>query len=202
MPRRPKDDPSPVYQRKEPELGDGRYAAGEVIKDGLRICNSCKTWKPFDCYAKNKTGHMGLSAVCRDCENRKARERYARNDVLSRRKEKKRIYDKGRRERLRAEGKLKKNDPQVQREQMMKRKYGMTIKDYDDMVQSQNNQCAICFALGSKERNGRLVIDHCHASGKVRGLLCNKCNLLLGHADDTIERLERAILYLSQRGEG
>jgi hypothetical protein len=90
----------------------------------------------------------------------------------------------------------------VQREKAMKHKYGITIKNYEDMVEAQNNKCAICSARGEEERNGKLVVDHCHASGKIRGLLCNKCNLLLGHADDTIERLERAILYLSQRGEG
>ena len=202
MPKRPKDDPSPLYQRKEPEPGDGRYASGEVIKNGQRICNSCKTWKPFNCYAKSKGGVMGLSAVCRKCENEKARERYVRNDILSRRKEQKSVYDKERRERLRAEGKLKKPDPETQREQRMKREYGITIKDYENMIEAQNNQCAICFAPGEAERNGKLVIDHCHTSGKVRGLLCNKCNLLLGHANDTIERLERAILYLSKRGEG
>lgn len=202
MPRRPKDDPSPLYQRKEPEPGDGRYANGEVVKDGQRICNCCKSWKPIEQYTKSKTGHMGLSAVCKDCENEKARIRYAEKDILSRRKGQKSVYDRERRKRLRAEGKLKKPDPEAQREQAMKRKYGITIKDYEAMVKAQNNECAICFAPGEQERNGKLVIDHCHASGKVRGLLCNKCNLLLGHANDTIERLERAILYLSNRGEG
>jgi hypothetical protein len=202
MRKRPKDDPSPLYQRKKPELGDGRYISGEVIKNEQRVCNSCKTWKSFDCYAKNKSGVMGLSAVCRECENEKARERYARNDILSRRKGKKSAYDKERRERLRAEGKLKKPNPETQREQRMKREYGITIKDYENMVEAQSNQCAICFTPSEAERNGKLVIDHCHASGKVRGLLCNKCNLLLGHANDKIERLERAILYLSKRGEG
>jgi hypothetical protein len=145
---------------------------------------------------------MRLSAICRDCQNAKDRARYAQKDILSRRKEQKSVYDRERRERLRAEGKLKKPDPETQREQAMKRKYGITTKDYEVMVEAQNNECAICFAPGEQERNGRLVIDHCHASGKVRGLLCNKCNLLLGHANDAIECLERAILYLANRGEG
>jgi hypothetical protein len=202
MPKRPKDDPSPLYQRKEPLPGDGRYAEGEVIRGEERICNSCKTWKPFDCYAKNKNCIMGISAACRDCINEKTRIRYAEKDILSRRKDKKSVYDQERRENLRAEGKLKKPDPDMQREQRMKREYGITIQDYEAMVKAQNNECAICFASGDQERNRRLVIDHCHASGKVRGLLCNKCNLLLGHAQDTIGRLERAILYLSDKGEG
>ena len=202
MPKRPKDDPSPLYQRKEPEPGDGRYANGEVVKDGQRICNCCKAWRPIERYAKSKTGHIGLSAICRDCQNAKDRARYAQKDILSRRKGQKSVYDKERRERLRSEGNLKKPDPEMQREQRMKREYGLTINDYEDMVKAQSNQCAICLAPGEAERNRKLVIDHCHASGKVRGLLCNKCNLLLGHANDTIERLERAILYLSKRGEG
>jgi hypothetical protein len=202
MPKRAKDDPSPSYQRKDPEPGDGRYAAGEVIKDGYRLCNHCKTWKPFDCYAKNKNCVMGLSAVCRDCINEKARIRYTNKDILSRRKEQKSAYDKARRERLKAEGNLKPTDAGVLRARMLKRNYGMTPEDYDSMVETQNNECLICFTSGDQERNKRLLVDHCHASGKVRGLLCNKCNLLLGHADDTIDRLERAILYLKERGEG
>jgi hypothetical protein len=202
MPKRPKDDPSPLYQRKEPKPGDGRYANGEVVKDGQRICNCCKTWKPIEWYAKSKAGHIGLSAVCKDCENEKARVRYAEKDILSRRKGKKSVYDKERRERLRAEGKLKRQRPEAEREQRMKREYGITTKDYEAMVEAQNNECAICFASGEQERNSKLVIDHCHASGKVRGLLCNKCNLLLGHANDSIGQLEQAILYLSDKGEG
>jgi hypothetical protein len=202
MPKRPKDDPSPLYQRKEPLPGDGRYAEGEVIKGKERICNCCKTWKPFDCYPKNKKCVMGLNATCRDCVNEKSRIRYAEKDILSRRKDKKSVYDRERRERLRAEGKLKRQRPEVEREQRMKREYGITTKDYEAMVEAQNNECAICFASGEQERNSKLVIDHCHASGKVRGLLCNKCNLLLGHANDSIGQLERAILYLSDKGEG
>ena len=145
---------------------------------------------------------MGLSAVCRDCVNEKGRARYADKDILSKRKAQKSAYDKARREKLKAEGKLKPVDAEALRARMLKRNYGITPKDYDAMVETQNNECLICFASGDKERNKRLVVDHCHASGKVRGLLCNKCNLLLGHADDTIDRLERAILYLKERGEG
>lgn len=202
MPKRHKDDPSPSYQRKQSVPGDGRYATESVINDGQRICNQCKEWKSFDCYAKNKQCVMGINATCRDCVNEKARARYAAKDILSRRKQQKSNYDKERRGKLRAEGKLKPLDPGTARMQMLRRNYGMTPDDYDAMVAEQSNQCLICSVNGESERNHRLVIDHCHASGKVRGLLCNKCNLLLGHADDTIDRLERAILYLKQRGEG
>ena len=145
---------------------------------------------------------MGLNAICRDCVNEKARARYAEKDILSRRKEQKSNYDKERREKLRAEGKLKPLDPDIARMQMLRRNYGMTPDDYNAMVAKQSNQCLICSVSGESERNQRLVVDHCHTSGKVRGLLCNKCNLLLGHADDTIDRLERAIFYLKERGEG
>lgn len=185
-----------------PVLGDGRYASGQVIKDGQRICRNCQTWKPFDCYGKNKSGVMGLKAICRECENEKSRARYANSDISERRKEQKRRYDKERYDRLKSEGKLKTEDPKVVRERVLKRNYGMTIEDYDSMVKQQSNRCLICSASGSDQKDGKLVVDHCHASGKVRGLLCNKCNLLLGHADDLIGRLESAILYLRERGEG
>lgn len=202
MPKRSKDDPSIHYQRKEPLHGDGRYAESEVIKDNQRICRICQQWKDFSCFGKSKVGVAGIKARCRDCENQAARERYANGDIYERRKEKKSLYDKQRRLHLKAEGKAKSAEPEIARERMLRRNYGMTPNDYTGMVISQDNKCAICLISGENVRNQRLVVDHCHASGNVRGLLCPKCNLLLGHAEDSIDRLLRAIDYLRNRGEG
>lgn len=76
----------------------------------------------------------------------------------------------------------------------MKKVYNLEWKDKQDMLRNQNGVCAIC-----KEDGGSrgLVIDHCHASGKVRKLLCNRCNLVLGQVGDNVRLLEQAILYLS-----
>jgi hypothetical protein len=77
----------------------------------------------------------------------------------------------------------------------LKRRYGITIEQYDTMVEKQGGLCAIC----GKPPNGRwkrLAVDHCHKTGKVRGLLCHACNVLLGHAEDNWEVLCNAVRYL------
>lgn len=202
MAKRSKDDPSPFYKRKPPLHGDGRFAESEVIKDGKRICRRCQIWKDFSEFGKSKVGVAGIKANCRTCENELARQRYANSEVGARRKEQKRLYDKARYERKKAEGGQLGGDPIKARARMLRRNYGLTPEAYDAMVEAQNNQCLICLASGEEVRSSRLVVDHCHVTGAVRGLLCHKCNLLLGHADDMIERLEQAIVYLRDRGEG
>jgi len=71
-------------------------------------------------------------------------------------------------------------------------KYGLKKEDYHIMLINQNNKCAIC----KSELNNEVTIDHCHESGKVRGILCGKCNKGLGNFRDNVEFLTNAINYL------
>jgi hypothetical protein len=77
----------------------------------------------------------------------------------------------------------------------VKRKYGVTEEQYDQMLVSQNGRCAICDKpfVDSKQ-----VVDHNHATGKVRQLLCNLCNVGLGSFHDDKTLLEKAITYLKK----
>ena len=69
--------------------------------------------------------------------------------------------------------------------------YRISLVDYDAMRKRQNGVCAIC------KRSGRaLCVDHCHACGKVRGLLCGKCNSVLGFCGDSRAHLLAAAAYL------
>ena len=78
---------------------------------------------------------------------------------------------------------------------LIRRKYGITQQHYDDMLKKQNGGCAICGK--TEEPDGRrLAIDHCHTTGKVRGILCNNCNNGLGSFGDNIEGITKAIQYL------
>jgi nitrate/TMAO reductase-like tetraheme cytochrome c subunit len=84
----------------------------------------------------------------------------------------------------------------------LKRKYGITEKQYDEMLTSQNFGCAICKSKETKdERSFRLVVDHCHTTGKVRGLLCSACNKGIGMFEDSKEALMEAIKYLERNEE-
>ena len=77
----------------------------------------------------------------------------------------------------------------------LRRSHRLTIETYEDMLRTQDGKCAICLREPPTKR--RLAVDHDHATGHIRGLLCFACNTLLGKADDDIERLQRAITYLS-----
>jgi hypothetical protein len=75
----------------------------------------------------------------------------------------------------------------------LKRHFGITVEEYDRLFANQNGLCAICSA---PSRRGRLAVDHDHSSGRVRALLCARCNLLLGYAEDSPEFLLRCASYL------
>jgi hypothetical protein len=77
----------------------------------------------------------------------------------------------------------------------LKEKYGISVEEYDKMYAEQNGVCYICH----KEHLRRpLNVDHCHKTGKVRKLLCDKCNMALGLLDDSIELLDRLQKYLKE----
>lgn len=83
----------------------------------------------------------------------------------------------------------------------LKRTYKITLEEWYDMFDKQNSLCAICnqegFKLDPASAN-LLVVDHCHTTGKVRGLLCHNCNRGLGLFKDDRERLLKALAYLEQ----
>ena len=78
------------------------------------------------------------------------------------------------------------------REKQLLWRYGLTPDGYADLYNKQGGLCAIC---GLKP-DSRLHIDHCHRTGRVRGLLCGACNRGLGMFHDDISSLEKAVLYL------
>jgi hypothetical protein len=75
------------------------------------------------------------------------------------------------------------------------RRYGVTKQQIELMLKSQNGLCAIC---GQPPGQKGLGVDHCHETGKVRQLLCTKCNLILGFVGDDVELLKLAIAYLER----
>jgi hypothetical protein len=79
------------------------------------------------------------------------------------------------------------------------RLYGITREFYLQMQENQNSRCAICNATFEESNNpshDRLVVDHNHKTGKVRGLLCSKCNFALGNFDEDVDKLLNAVEYL------
>lgn len=83
-------------------------------------------------------------------------------------------------------------NPDTIRQKRWRRKLGvsLTVSEFDKMVETQNGLCAIC------GRQTTLRVDHCHTTGRIRGLLCSPCNTGLGHFQDDPDRLQAAKEYL------
>ena len=140
-----------------------------------RKCNFCHVEKLIEGFSKDKRrGTLGWR--CRECRRDKAREwRKSRPD-----------YEKQRYQ----------IDSIKKRERHLIKKYGKTLDDYNNMLASQNDCCAICKKNNAGGRSKKFNVDHCHTTGKVRGLLCVNCNRMLGHALDNPEVLKAGAEYL------
>lgn len=92
--------------------------------------------------------------------------------------------------------------PEKRTDKWLKTRYGITIDDYKRMYSEQNGKCYICKTDKAPSKFKRFSVDHCHKSGKVRGLLCRNCNLILGGAKDSEEILLNCIEYLKKHKTG
>lgn len=82
-----------------------------------------------------------------------------------------------------------------------RKQYGITTAEYNILFEVQNGLCAICNQKEeAKKQYGvkRLSVDHCHSTGKVRGLLCYNCNFAIGFFRDNSEVMEQAIKYIKK----
>lgn len=82
------------------------------------------------------------------------------------------------------------------REWRLKNKYGMTLSQFDSMFELQGRVCALC--KSDKSDNKNFVVDHCHKTGRVRGILCSYCNRALGMLRDDVTILKKAIEYIGE----
>lgn len=133
-----------------------------------------------DKFSPDKRSHDGLTGCCKKCYNNWRKEYRQKPENLKRIRE------------YRHKPEVMKRD----REYRYLKKYGLTIDQYDQLLNSQGNKCAICGTENPDKK--RFNIDHCHLTGKIRGLLCRKCNLLLGFSGDNVETLISAARYLER----
>jgi len=88
-----------------------------------------------------------------------------------------------------------KRHPERRKSYHRKYLYGLSHEEYTRILGRQNGLCALCDSVGP------LTVDHCHDTGRVRGLLCYSCNTGIGRFGDNPERLTKAIRYLRQEDE-
>ena len=133
-----------------------------------KVCSTCSTERPLDKYRKRETSKDGYRHQCLYCIEEKRRQRRSEPDRYAK-----------------------------ERGWMLNRLYGISTDEYDAMLAEQGGLCAICRGPQTSI-SPNLCVDHCHDTGKVRGLLCNGCNGGLGLLKDSPELLRNAIDYLNK----
>lgn len=153
------------------------------MKKLSRQCTKCKEFKCVSEFYKEPRTKIGLQSRCKICQQT------AYNDY---RKKNPDVYRKASLKHWHNLSDKKKHSKWIQR-------YGITADQYTNMFEFQNGKCKICNQECSTGRV--LAVDHCHKTGKVRGLLCTKCNTALGMLNDNIKYFETAIEYLKSYEE-
>jgi 23S rRNA G2069 N7-methylase RlmK/C1962 C5-methylase RlmI len=152
----------------------------------MKTCTKCKTEKlESDFYeVRRKNKPIKLTARCKKCTCEDTA--YSKKSDLSRESSK------------RASMRWKQQNLERVKNKELERVYGISLDQYNAMLLVQEEKCAICEKEFANNQRRNLYVDHCHISGKVRGLLCQKCNQGLGLFDDNISFLEKAVSYLQR----
>jgi hypothetical protein len=160
----------------------------------LKQCNTCAQEKAIDDFHRMTAARDGHRPECKSCTAARRKAWYERNREreIARVKEwqqenAERVNELQRRRRARPEVKAR------ERAGHLKRKFGLTLEEYDEMLVSQGGRCAICCR---KPRKVSLHVDHDPKSGRVRGLLCFPCNQALGSFGEKREIVASAANYL------
>lgn len=155
-----------------------------------RRCYVCKTVKPIsEFYTSKRNGHC---YECKQCS--RAYKRKYRQDNYDKVAAYFKAYKAKNRERIReANRKHAKANPHIHRDYMLRKLYGISLKEYNEMLKRQCGYCAIC------HNETKLNVDHCHETKMVRGLLCRSCNQGIGHFMDDPTLLRSAAGYLENK---
>jgi len=177
----------------------------------VKKCLKCKKVKPILEFYEDKTRKDGYQSWCKNCCREWSRNYYLKNkeSCLARSKKyvqehpencKKNLsksyykhHEKNRTQKKTYYYKHKDRD----RELKLKRKFNLSLDEYDKMFQEQDGCCAIC-GIHQSELKKALCVDHNHKTEKIRGLLCSNCNLAIGILKHNTGILHNAILYLEK----
>lgn len=161
------------------------------MKKNCTVCKLNKSTKEF-CFDKRMK--LKLSSKCKACNYLKLKEWRAKNRLKvneSNKAYKKRHPEQTRQHRLKHSKIYYKKTGWKKR--ILKR-YGISYTTFESMKLEQKNKCAIC-----DKEEVELHIDHCHKTGKIRGLLCQKCNTGIGLLGDDLLILNKAVKYLNEK---
>lgn len=161
----------------------------------MKTCSKCRESKDLARFSKNKAQPDGLANQCKPC--------FAEGNKAWRANNKAKIKNQS--QKYWAEtykpvfAKRYADNKEFYKNKALKAAFDITLEQYNEMREAQGNACKICRKPETAFKKG-LAVDHCHKTGKVRGLLCPKCNVGLGQFQDNIEYLTLAASYVATEG--
>tara|TARA_Y100000310_G_scaffold109018_1_gene107406 strand:- start:13609 stop:14241 length:633 start_codon:yes stop_codon:yes gene_type:complete len=153
------------------------YQQEQRYQNDKKMCGQCNEYKSLDNFYI-RSGKTTYRSTCKQCQENKRKANYSYEKYME---------------------SLPKQ--RITNRKYHIKKYGLTWEDYQKLHEQQNYLCAICKnpeTRANKNTVFKLVVDHCHDSGEVRGLLCSRCNTGLGHFKDNVSNLTSAIEYLKE----
>jgi hypothetical protein len=158
-----------------------------------QTCVSCKCEKPISDFPKAKQNKSGYRGQCKTCCKAWMAGYYERN------REKAAVagresYKRNRERKLYTSRRWSEQNPDRVKDNLLKYSFGIGLDDYQRMLSEQDGKCAICRTDSNRGR--AFAVDHDHATGEIRGLLCSDCNTGIGLLKDEPELLAKAIQYL------
>ena len=193
----------------------------EGLSGEVRVCNNCKEIKSVEDFHRHKRMKYGRYSTCKICiseqnkldylENKKSIDEYNRNSYYKhkpKRAETAKKYYQANSEEIKEKVKewTDNNKPKAisnWRSSQLKRKYGITVSQYEELLEQQNYRCAICDKHMDDQKNN-MHVDHAHTesefvpAGMIRGILCWTCNLKLIGKNTNPNIFEKAAAYLKQ----
>lgn len=156
-------------------------------------CNRCRKVKPLADFSPQVRGKYGRLGRCKTCCREVKRDRLA--EMTPAEREQERAADRDRKKRR------QERDPEAyarqQRDKDLRRWYGITLDQFEALFEEQGRRCASCRTDEHGGHNWHL--DHCHATKKVRGILCLGCNVALGQLGDDVDRILALAEYVRSR---
>lgn len=145
----------------------------------IKMCRVCNKEKELVLFVKSKAFSTGYDNICLTCSREKVK-----------------LWRKQNPEK-RKEQQKRENSKDYNHNKHLKTVYGITRQEYMYLFNKQHGNCKIC-GKHQSELTKRLFVDHCHVTGKIRGLLCHHCNSMLGYSRDNIDILQLGINYLKE----
>lgn len=151
----------------------------------MKRCSGCQAELPFERFGIDQSTKDGHAYRCLACQRERYRTYYRKN--RDKRKADARAWKERNKEHIK-----------VYRRSLTLKRYGLDESGFAALLLAQGNACAICRKTPPEDLKRRWHVDHDHETGQVRAVLCGKCNVLIGMADESPEVLQSAIAYLSE----